>query len=138
VTLFVDTAVLIYASGSDHPLREPCARFMRGIGRGEVNAVTSVEVVQEIIHRFLSIRQPEIGLRLARTTMDTFAPILPVTHALLRRVPDLAARYPTLQARDLVHLATCIHEGIAEIVSTDRGFDEVAEVRRIDPLAFAS
>ena len=42
------------------------------------------------------------------------------------------------QARDLVHVATCIHEGITEIVSPDPGFDEVAEVRRIDPLAFGA
>ncbi len=45
--------------------------------------------------------------------------------------------YPTLDARDVVHVATCIHEGIPTIVSPDRAFDQVAEVRRIDPLAFA-
>jgi predicted nucleic acid-binding protein len=63
---------------------------------------------------------------------------VPIGHALMRRVPDLMARYPDLQARDLVHVATCIHEGITEIVSTDRGFDQVAEIRRIDPAAFAA
>ena len=42
-----------------------------------------------------------------------------------------------LSARDVVHVATCVHEGITEIVSPDRGFDQVAEVRRIDPAAFA-
>ena len=47
--------------------------------------------------------------------MDFFAPILPITHAVIRRVPQLAGRYPTLDARALVHVATCIHEGIGEI-----------------------
>jgi predicted nucleic acid-binding protein len=56
----------------------------------------------------------------------------------MRRVSDLAARYPTLGARDLVHVATCVHEGIAEIVSPDRAFDEVAELRRLDPIEFAA
>ena len=70
--------------------------------------------------------------------MDVFAPVLPITHFLMRRVPDLATRYPTLQARDLVHVATCIHEGITEIVSPDTGFDVVHELRRLDPVTFAA
>jgi predicted nucleic acid-binding protein len=49
----------------------------------------------------------------------------------------LADKYPRLQARDLVHVATCIHEGVTEIVSPDKAFDQVHEVRRIDPTEFA-
>lgn len=110
---------------------------MRSIREGSTEATTSVEVIQEILHRFLSIRDPKTGRDLAKRTMDTFAPVLPVTHALMRRVPDLAKRYPALAARDLVHVATCVHEGITEIISTDRGFDQVAELQRIDPIAFS-
>jgi predicted nucleic acid-binding protein len=51
----------------------------------------------------------------------------------MRRLPDLVGQYPRLAARDLIHVATCLHEGIGEIASTDRGFDEVAGIRRIDP-----
>ena len=138
MTVFVDTSVIMYANGAEHPLREPCARVMRGIGAGAVDAVTSVEVVQEILHRFISIKRPEIGIAIANLTLDVFAPVFPITHALMRRVPDLTARYPALQARDLVHVATCIHEGITEIVSPDTGFDQVAELRRLDPAAFAA
>jgi predicted nucleic acid-binding protein len=35
-------------------------------------------------------------------------------------------------------VATCIHEGITDVISPDRAFDDVAEVRRIDPSEFAS
>lgn len=69
--------------------------------------------------------------------LDLFAPVLPITHALMRRLPDLATKYPSLGARDLVHVAICIHEGITDLISPDRGFDQVAEVRRIDPTDFA-
>ena len=136
--IFVDTNVLIYAAGAEHPLREPCSRIVEGIGSRAYTATTSVEVVQEIVHRYLSIGRAAGGLALAEQTLDLFAPVLPITHALMRRVPDLARRYPALTARDLTHVATCIHEGIAEIVSTDRGFDSVREVRRIAPEEFAA
>jgi predicted nucleic acid-binding protein len=111
---------------------------MLAIGSGALDAVTSVEVVQEIMHRFIAIRRAEIGRQLAFDTMDTFAPVLPISHALMRRVPELAERYPTLGARDLVHVATCVHEGIREIVSPDHAFDEVAEIRRLDPVDLAA
>jgi uncharacterized protein len=137
VTVFIDTAVIMYASGGEHPLREPCGRIIAGIGDGDIDAVTSSEVIQEILHRFIGIRRPETGRSQAIEALDLFAPILPITHALMRRVPDLAVKYPSLDARDVLHVATCIHEGITDIVSPDRGFDQVAEVRRIDPTAFA-
>jgi uncharacterized protein len=137
VTVFIDTAVVMYANGSDHPLREACRSIMTRIGDGELEATTSSEVVQEILHRFVSLRRPEIGIAMVQLTMEVFAPVLPITHALMRRVPELAARYPSLSARDLVHVATCIHEGISEIITPDRGFDQVVELRRIDPMSFA-
>lgn len=134
MTVFIDTAVMMYAAGSEHALRDPCRRILDRVGRGELAAVTSVEVIQEIVHRYRAIRRADGGIELALRTLDLFAPVLPITHALMRRVPTLAERYPDLAARDLVHLATCIHEGIDEIVTIDRGFDLVREVRRIDPM----
>jgi predicted nucleic acid-binding protein len=137
VTFFIDTAVIMYAAGGEHPLREPSRRILSRIGNGELDGVISVEVIQEILHRFVSVRRTDVGEAQATEALDFFAPVLPITHALMRRVPDLARRYPSLDARDLVHVATCIHEGITEIISPDRAFDHVAEVRRIDPTDFA-
>jgi len=136
VTVFIDTAVIMYAAGADHPLRPPCRRIIAAVGAGKLEAVVSVEVVQEILHRYLSLRRPDIARSQATEVMDLFAPVVPISHALMRRVPDLAAAYPGLAARDLIHVATCIHEGIGEIISPDRAFDDVREVRRIDPAAF--
>jgi predicted nucleic acid-binding protein len=48
-------------------------------------------------------------------------------------MPRLVERYPELSARDLIHVATCLEEGITAIVSPDRGFDTVSEIRRVDP-----
>lgn len=105
---------------------------------GELEATTSAEVVQEIVHRFLAIRRVDEGLLLAQRVMEAFMPVLPVTHSVVARVPGLARRYPNLAARDLVHVATCIEEGIPAIATTDRGFDQVVEVRRIDPRELAA
>jgi uncharacterized protein len=138
MTSFLDAAVFMHSVGADHPLREPCRSVIRQVMAGTLSATTSVEVVQEIHHRYRSIRRPDFGQALAKDVMDSFAPVLPVTHAVMRRVSVLADRYPSLSSRDLVHVATCIIEGIESIITPDLGFDQVTEVRRLDPREFLS
>lgn len=137
MTVFIDAAVLMYAAGTQHPLQAPCRRIVEAVGSRSIDAVTSAEVIQEMVHRYTAIGRRAEGAELASRSLDLFAPVLPITHALMRRVPDLVGRYPGLAARDVIHVATCLHEGITEIVSTDRAFDTVAEIRRIDPATFA-
>lgn len=138
MTVFIDTAIVMYAGGAEHPLRAPCQRLLGDVADGRLEAVTSVEVIQEILHRFTTIGRPETGAAMARDALDLFAPVLPVTHAVMRRMPELVETYPTLAARDLVHVATCLQEGISDIVSPDRGFDTVPGIRRVDPASVAS
>jgi predicted nucleic acid-binding protein len=133
MAFFIDTAVLMYAGGASHALREPSRRIVTLIRDGQMDGVISAEVVQEILHRFLAIRRPDIGVWMARDALDLFAPVLSLTHRTMDRMPDLVTRYPELAARDLVHVATCLEEGIDVIVSPDRGLDAVREVKRIAP-----
>lgn len=133
MTVFVDTAVIMYAGGADHSLREPCRTILSRVAAGELQAVTSAEVIQEILHRFVALRRPSIGAAMAQSALDLFAPVLPITHSVMQRLPELIERYPGLAARDLVHVATCLEEGIGAIVSPDSGFDRVKELRRTAP-----
>lgn len=121
----------MYAAGEPHALREPSVRVIEAVRDGHLEAAISAEVVQEILHRFIAIRRPDVAARLARDALDLFAPVIPITHAVMARMPELVARYPMLAARDLVHVATCVENQIATIVSPDRGFDAVAEIRRV-------
>lgn len=120
----------MYAGGGPHQMRQAAVRIVEMVGDGHLEAVISAEVVQEILHRFVAIKRPEVGRQMARDALDLFSPVLPITHAVMDRMPDLVGRYPNLAARDLVHVATCLEHGIATIVSPDQGFDEVAEIRR--------
>jgi len=132
-TVFIDTAILMYAGGGPHELREPSRRIVRLVRDGGLDGVISAEVVQEVLHRFIAIRRPEIGARMARDALDLFAPVVPLRHGVMDRMPALVIRYPSLAARDLVHVATCLEEGIGVILSPDRGLDTVREVKRVGP-----
>jgi predicted nucleic acid-binding protein len=134
LTVFVDTAVIMYAGGAKHPLRRPSQAILRGVSEGRLPGVTSAEVIQEILHRFVALKRPELGADMARHALDLFSPVLPITHPVMRRMPDLVDRYPGLSARDLLHVATCLEERISVIVSPDGGFDRVTGIERIAPV----
>ena len=48
--IVLDTTVLVYAKGAEHPLRAPCRELVERIAEGAVQATTSVEVIQEFVH----------------------------------------------------------------------------------------
>lgn len=133
MTVFIDTAVIMYAAGRPHPLRESCREILDAITAQRVEGVVSSEVVQEILHRFTHLGDRSTGTRMAEATLDIFTPVIPITETIMRRTIELVDATPRLSARDLVHVATCQVSGIDAIVSPDRGFDDIAGLSRIDP-----
>jgi predicted nucleic acid-binding protein len=91
-------------SGSRHSLHG----YLRAAGTD----VARDPVEHERIRFFsVAIRRPEVGARIARDALDLFAPVVPITHRVMSRMPELIGLYPSLAARDLVHVATCLEEG---------------------------
>ena len=70
--ILLDTTILVYAVGADHPLREPCRRIVTAIGDGRLAATTTVEVLQEFAH----VRARRRGRADARATASSFAALL--------------------------------------------------------------
>ena len=135
--IFIDVNIPMYAAGADHFLREPCRRIMKAIASGEVDAVTDVEIFQEILYRYMHIGQREKGF----TIFDLFGEImrdriLPIEHADVKSARYLAEQYPFLSPRDLIHLAVMMRHGLTAITTADTGFDRIDIVKRIDPSQF--
>lgn len=130
----VDTNVFVYARGSAHAYREPCRALLRAARDGALALEASVELVQEFAHLLL------------RRGVDRVAALDEVQevrgqcrlHAfdtdVLNRVTRLLAAHQGLGVRDAVHGATAVQAGIPAIISTDRGFDVVDDLTRLDPI----
>jgi len=136
--LFVDANIPMYAHGTEHPYRLPCQSALKRIVAAKIPAVISSEIVQEIVHRYLSLQRPQQGIQVAQDIMTVVSRVLPVTETDVRHALCLIPRYPTLKARDLIHLAVMLENGLSRILSTDAHFDGVSEVKRIDPRDLAS
>jgi uncharacterized protein len=134
---FIDTNVPVFAGGKPHPLREPCRQVLAA-ALAAAACVSSAEVLQELLNLFL--RRGETSR--ARDAVVDFDRILRGRIEVVTREDVLAAAGmtgpPGLQARDRVHLAVMARLGITDIISTDRGFDAMPGIRRLDPLQFAA
>ena len=135
--VFIASNIPMYAAGAGHPRVEPARRVVTAVAAGEIDAVTDAEVLQEILYRYMHISQTEKGFEVFDLFFRLMAGrILPIEDQDVRQARELAVRYPTLSARDLVHLAVMLRHKIEEIVTADADFDAVAEVRRRDPGTF--
>lgn len=136
MTVLVDTSVIMYAAGGPHRHREDCRSVLSQVADGLLDATTSVEVVQEILHRF-SRGDREMGARMAQGVLDLFGALLPVDQAVIADTVTRFRREEGLSARDALHAATCAVHGFEGIVSVDTDFDGVPDVVRIAPAALA-
>jgi uncharacterized protein len=128
-----DTSVFVYALGAEHPYREPCREIVRKAAVGELQGEASVDLLQELAHQ-RSRRTGDRGQaaeavrRVAR--LAWWHPLEPND---VQRGIDLFEQHTQLDARDAVFAALAINRGIDAILATDRAFDGIDGLERIDP-----
>ena len=130
--IVVDTTVLVYAVGVDHPLKGPSMRLFEVAATGGVMVTTTVEVIQEFAH----IRARRFPRREAAATARNFArilsPLLAVDSAVLERGLTLFERHP-LGAFDAVLAAAALGHEADVLVSADSAFASVPRLRHVAP-----
>lgn len=135
---FIDTNIILYAAGSPSPMKEPCCRILEGVATGGIEATTNTEVVQEVLHFFIRRGLREQGIEIARSLCTLFSGILHITPMDMVRASDFLENFHGLEVRDAVHVATMVSGGLNVIVSSDKHFDSVPGIQRIDPLNSAA
>jgi predicted nucleic acid-binding protein len=123
----------MYAAGREHPLKKRAAAFLERVARGSVDAAIDAEVLQEILHRYRSLRRWVEGRLVYDTARIVFPEVLPVTTEVMNYARQLLDQYSGLMAREAVHAAVVAVHGLDSITSFDRDFDKVTGLRRIEP-----
>ena len=131
--VFLDTNVFLYAAGASHPLRDACAKVLRRVAEGSLDATINSEVIQEILYVLIRRGRRAEALKLANDLISLFPDLLAVTRDEMLSASELLQEYPALSVRDAVHVGTMLRNGLRTVVSTDADFDQVSEIRRIEP-----
>ena len=133
--IVVDTTVLVYAVGADHPLRDPCRALVAAVEAGSLTASTTIEVIQEFCHVRARRRSRSDAAALAHSYADLFSPLVVVDHDDLSAGLELVERIEDLGAFDAVLAAAAQRRGAVALISTDAAFANVSAPRHLDPAA---
>jgi uncharacterized protein len=130
--IVLDTTVLVYAKGSDHPLRDPCRRLIEAIAEG-LEATTTVEAIQEFVHVRARRRERADAAALGRDYAALLSPLLAITHDDLERGMAIYEGSERLGAFDAVLAAAAKAAAVDALVSADADFAEIAGLRHVVP-----
>jgi len=133
--ILLDTTVLVYAKGQDHPLREPCRELIAAVAERQVEATTTVEVIQEFVHVRARRRGRVDAAALGRDYAELLSPLLSPTGEDLRAGLGLFERTESFGAFDAVLAAAAVRVGASALVSADDGFASIPEISHVVPNA---
>ena len=130
--IVLDTTVLVYALGEEHPLRAPCRRLLVAHGEGRVDGATTVEVIQEFAHIRSRRRSRSDAVDASRAFAASLTTLMATPEDLDRGL-GLFADHPGLGPFDAVLAAVAMGHGAEALVSADTGFAAIPGLRWIDP-----
>lgn len=129
--IFVDSNIPMYLVGAPHPHKSDARRRLEELVSSQQRLVTDAEVLQEILHRYVSIERPDAIQPAFNALLGVVDEVFPVDRAAVERAKQIVLGHTTLSARDAVHLATMQIHGVGRILSYDRGFDAFPGVARL-------
>lgn len=135
--VFVDVNVPMYAAGKPHVYKEACVWLLTEIADGRLPAAIDTEIIQEILYRYGSLRRWDIAVQMSISLMDMMPVVYSIQIVDMYTAVELAARYGPqgIKARDLIHAAVMQNNGLTQIISTDKHFDQIEGIVRLDPQA---
>lgn len=132
--ILLDTTVLVYATGSAHPLREPCRSLVAAIGDGRLAASTTVEVIQEFAHVRARRRDRADAAATAMSFATLLAPLVMVDSDDLSLGLRVFREDTRVGAFDAVLAAAVMRrDHLTALVSADRAFTRVEGLTLLDP-----
>ncbi|MBY0496129.1 MAG: type II toxin-antitoxin system VapC family toxin [Cyanobacteria bacterium] len=129
--IFIDSNVPMYLVGAPSPFKQQAEELLEAAVTSGERLVTSAEVLQEILHRYVSINRREAIAAAFDTLLAVVDEVVAVEEEDVGRARDLVLGTRTLSSRDAVHVAVMVRQGINRIMSFDRGFDRVPGIARI-------
>ena len=121
----------MYLVGSDHPHKDDAERLLeQAVGNGD-KLVTSAEVFQEILHRYVAINRRDAIQPAWDALHGVVDEVLPIELGDVERARAIVLERHSFSARDALHAAVIQRHGIARIMSFDAGFDTLPGLTRL-------
>ena len=131
-TYYLDTNIFIYAIINTDKAGDKCRNFLKNIQVGKILGITSCLTYDELIWTLRKICPDKIK-ESSKHFLNLNIKFADVNKLVLHKTEDVLEKY-NLKPRDSIHLATMQINNCKKIVSDDKDFDKVNEIKRIDIL----
>ena len=129
--IFVDSNIPMYLVGAPHPHKTDAKRWLEELVSAHERLVTDAEVLQEILHRYVSIARLDAIQPAFDALLGVVDEVFGVDQAAAERAKGIVLGRKGLSARDAVHVAIMQIHSIKRILSFDRGFDGFPGITRL-------
>ena len=129
--ILVDSNIPMYLVGAPHPNKVKAQLLLEKLAIEGRRLVTDAEVLQEILHRFVSVNRREAIQPAFDALLLAVDQVFAVDKVVVNRAKQIVLGYAQLSARDAIHAAVMQENGIKEILSFDSGFDALPGVTRL-------
>jgi predicted nucleic acid-binding protein len=129
--ILVDSNIPMYLVGAPHRHKTDALSLLERLIGERQRLVTDVEVLQEILHRYLAIQRPDAIQPVFDALLALVDEVIAVELADVEKAKGIALGGYGLSARDALHLAVMERRDIRSILSFDQGFDAFPGIERI-------
>ncbi len=127
--VYLDSNVFIFAAASTDILGEYCIQIMTSLAKGKITAVTSLTSFDEIFYKLNKLKGFDAAVQISENLL--VMPNLVLSELTSEKVAmalKLILKYK-LAPRDAIHVATALAHNAEVIVSDDKDFSRVEEIK---------
>lgn len=133
-TYFLDSTTLIHAIDKSAEYHKECLNIISKAAKGEINAATSLETLEETLFILSKLTSPSTALRvthdyLKMTKIKKYEMKLTIFEYAL----EIMEITPLKRPKDAINVATMLEHDIPKIVSEDKEYDKVSLIQRVHP-----
>lgn len=121
----------MYLVGAPHPHKTDAQYLLERAIADKERLVTSAEVLQEILHRYVAIERWDAIQPAFDALLGVVDQVYPIEQADVERARTVLDGGIATSARDALHVAVMEHYGVTRILTFYRGFDPLPGVDRV-------
>ena len=120
----------MYLVGGPHPHKADAQHLLENAIAASERLVTSAEVLQEILHRYVAIARRDAIQPAFDVLLGVVDEVFAIDPADVIRARDFVVGIADLSPRDALHAAVMTRQGIERIMTFDTAFDHIPGINR--------
>ena len=131
---YIDSNVFIFAYCSNDKEGDSCRSVIKKIINNEISAFTSTLTFDELFYKAFKLKNKETALLISDMFLNlNNVSFISVDYNIISLANSLLIKHNMLP-RDAIHLACCLNNKTNVIISTDKDFDGIKDIKRLNPL----